>query len=43
MAFESLTNRLSKALKNITGKGKLTETNMNEMLREVRMLSLIHI
>lgn len=37
MAFESLTNRLSKALKNITGKGKLTETNMNEMLREVRM------
>lgn len=37
MAFESLSNRLNKALKNITGKGKLTESNMNEMLREVRM------
>lgn len=37
MPFESLTNRLNKALKNITGKGKLTEKNMNEMLREVRM------
>lgn len=37
MAFESLSNRLNKALKNITGKGKLTDNNMNEMLREVRM------
>ncbi len=37
MAFESLTDRLGKAFKNITGKGKLSEKNMNDMLREVRM------
>lgn len=37
MAFDSLTTRLNKALKNITGKGKLSEKNMNDMLREVRM------
>ena len=37
MAFESLSDRLSKALKNITGQGKLTESNMNDMLKEVRM------
>lgn len=37
MAFESLTERLNRALKNITGQGKLTESNMDEMLKEVRM------
>ncbi len=37
MAFESLSNRLNKAFKNVTGQGKLSEKNMNEMLREVRM------
>ena len=37
MAFESLTSRLSKAFKNIAGKSKLSEKNMNDMLREVRM------
>lgn len=37
MAFVSLTNRLNKAFRDITGKGKLTEKNMNDMLREVRM------
>lgn len=37
MAFESLTQRLNKAFKTISGKGKLTEANMNEMLKEVRM------
>ncbi|MGM9960443.1 MAG: signal recognition particle protein [Allobaculum sp.] len=37
MAFESLSDKLSKALKKISGKGKLTEANMNEMLKEVRM------
>lgn len=37
MAFENLSERLDKAFKNITGKGKLTEKNMNDMLREVRM------
>lgn len=35
--FDSLTNRLNKAFKNITGKGKLSEKNMDEMLKEVRM------
>ena len=29
MAFESLSERLGKAFKNITGKGKLSEKNMN--------------
>ena len=37
MAFESLSERLNKAIKNISGQGKLTEKNMNEMLKEVRM------
>lgn len=37
MAFESLSERLQKSFKNITGKGKLSEKNMNDMLREVRM------
>ncbi|MDF9823925.1 signal recognition particle subunit SRP54 [Breznakia sp. PF5-3] len=35
--FDSLTNRLNKAFKNITGKGKLSEKNMDDMLKEVRM------
>lgn len=37
MAFESLSERLNKAIKNISGQGKLTEKNMNDMLKEVRM------
>ncbi len=37
MAFESLSEKLSQAFKNITGKGKLTESNMNDMLKEVRI------
>lgn len=40
MAFESLTERLNKAFKNISGKGKLTEKNMDDMLREVRLALL---
>ncbi len=40
MAFESLTERLNRAFKNITGKGKLTEKNMEEMLKEVRLALL---
>ena len=35
MAFESLSDRLQKTFKNITGKGKLTEKNMNDMLKYV--------
>lgn len=34
--FENLTARLSATLKNITGKGKLTENNVQETLQEVR-------
>ena len=37
MVFESLSERLNKAFKNISGQGKLTEKNMNDMLKEVRM------
>lgn len=37
MAFESLSERLSQAMKSITGQGKLTEKNMNDMLKEVRL------
>lgn len=37
MAFEALNERLSKAIKNISGQGKLTEKNMNDMLKEVRL------
>lgn len=37
MAFESLTNKLNKTFKNLSGQGKLTEKNMNDMLKEVRM------
>ena len=38
--FENLTDRLSKTLKNISGRGRLTEDNIKETLREVRMALL---
>ncbi|HEY5715783.1 MAG TPA: signal recognition particle protein [Psychromonas sp.] len=38
--FENLTDRLSKTLKNISGKGRLSEDNIKETLREVRMALL---
>ncbi|HEY7864915.1 MAG TPA: signal recognition particle protein [Psychromonas sp.] len=38
--FENLTERLSKTLKNISGKGRLTEDNIKDTLREVRMALL---
>ena len=38
--FENLTERLSRTLKNVTGKAKLTEDNIQETLREVRMALL---
>jgi len=34
--FEGLTERLSKTFRNLTGSGKLTESNMAEALKEVR-------
>ena len=38
--FENLSDRLSKTLRNITGKGRLTEDNIKDTLREVRMALL---
>ena len=38
--FENLTERLSHTLKSVTGKAKLTEDNIKETLREVRMALL---
>ena len=38
--FESLTDKLSKAMKTLRGQSKLTESNIDEALREVRMALL---
>lgn len=38
--FDNLTDRLSKTLRNISGRGRLTEENIKETLREVRMALL---
>ena len=38
--FENLSDRLSSSLQNITGKARLTEDNIQETLREVRMALL---
>ncbi|WLF84738.1 signal recognition particle protein [Moraxella sp. ZY210820] len=38
--FDTLTERLSSSLKNITGSGQLTEDNIKDTLREVRMALL---
>ena len=38
--FDNLTDRLGKTLKNIRGQGRLTEDNIKEALREVRMALL---
>jgi len=38
--FENLTERLSDSLRNISGKGRLTEENIKDTLREVRMALL---
>ena len=38
--FENLTDRLGQSLKNISGKGRLTEDNIKDTLREVRMALL---
>ncbi len=36
MAFDSLSDRLTLAMRNIAGNGKLTDKNMDRMLKEVR-------
>lgn len=38
--FDSLTERLGSTLKTLRGQGRLTETNINDTLREVRMALL---
>ncbi|MGL5284834.1 signal recognition particle subunit FFH/SRP54 (srp54) [Aeromonas sp. RU39B] len=38
--FENLTERLSRTLRNISGRGRLTEENIKDTLREVRMALL---
>ncbi|NHN28411.1 signal recognition particle protein [Paenibacillus agricola] len=40
MAFESLANRLQKVFSKLRGKGKLTEDDVSEALREVRLALL---
>ncbi|MBQ3077406.1 MAG: signal recognition particle protein, partial [Clostridia bacterium] len=40
MAFESLSERLSAAFKKLRGKGKLTEADVKEAMREVRLVLL---
>lgn len=40
MAFDSLSDRLNKAMRNVVGKGKLTDENMEDMLKEVRLALL---
>ena len=46
MAFEGLTEKLSAAFKKLRGKGRLSEADVKEAMKEIRMallLSLIHI
>ncbi|HAO75017.1 MAG TPA: signal recognition particle protein, partial [Pseudomonas sp.] len=40
LMFENLTDRLSQTLRHVTGKAKLTEDNIKDTLREVRMALL---
>ena len=37
MAFEHLSDRLQMAMRRVTGKGRLTENDIDEMMREVRL------
>ncbi len=40
MAFDSLSERLNKAMRDVAGKGTLTDANMEDMLKEVRLALL---
>lgn len=40
MAFDSLSDRLNKTFRDLAGKGKLTDSNMEDMLKEVRLALL---
>jgi len=37
MAFEGLADRLQSTMRKIRGKGKVSETDVKEMMREVRL------
>ena len=38
--FDSLSDRLSKTIKNLRGQGRITEDNIKESMRDVRMALL---
>ena len=40
MAFDSLSDKLQKAFRKLTGKGKLNEANIKDAMREVRLALL---
>ena len=40
MAFENLTEKLSRIFKKLRGQARLTESNMDEMLKEIRVALL---
>ena len=40
MAFDSLSERLNKTFRHLSGKGTLSDNNMEEMLKEVRVALL---
>ena len=40
MAFESLSDKLSTTFRNLSGKGKLTEKNMEDVLQDIRKAML---
>ena len=40
MAFEGLTEKLNNAFKKLRGKGRLTEADVKESMREIRMALL---
>ena len=40
MAFENLTERLSKAMKNLTGRGRVSEEDLRATMREIRLALL---
>lgn len=40
MAFENLSEKLQKALRKLTGKGKISENDINQASREIRLALL---
>ncbi|MDN6290852.1 MAG: signal recognition particle receptor subunit alpha, partial [Tetragenococcus koreensis] len=40
MAFENLTDRLQSAMKKLRKKGKISEADVKEMMREIRLALL---